>query len=210
MLPSLYQRLIEMAYDQELSHSEIAIRLGQPLGTVKSRIRRALAMLRTYAREPEMSRDASPSWLEPASEALTTVDADARGAAAFVVPLPCVSVLIVDDDHETVRLVSAALRKFGLRPRTCTSAQEGLAALEESWPDVLISDLNMPGEDGYSLITKARALARDKGRDIRAAAFTSWATEDERSRALIAGFEMFINKPVHPLALVAAVARLSR
>lgn len=209
MLPPLHQRLIEMAYDQELSHTDIAKQLGQPLGTVKSRIRRALAMLRTFASQLESSAEpANGFWLVPVSEAFTTVEADADDLDRCLPPN--LSVLVVDDDDETVKLVSAVLRKFGLRPRTCTSAQEGIAALQGSWPDVLISDLNMPDEDGYSLIGKARALARDSGRHLPAAAFTSWASEHERSRALIAGFDVFINKPVHPLALVSAVARLSR
>jgi len=207
MLPPMHRQLIEMAYDQEMSHTDIAKQLRQPLGTIKSRIRQAHAMLRALAGQLESDADAdTTSWLEPASEAFTTVEADAGEPRA---PLRDLNVLVVDDDEETARLVSAVLRKFGLRPEARTSAKDGLAALRESWPDVMISDLNMPEEDGYSLIGKARAMAAAEGRCLRAAAFTSWASEQERSRALVAGFDLYINKPVHPLALVAAVATLS-
>ena len=64
-------------------------------------------------------------------------------------------------------------------------------------------------EDAF-LIEKARGIAEDCGRRLRAAAFTSWASEEERSRALVAGFDLFINKPVHPLALISAITTLSR
>jgi RNA polymerase sigma-70 factor (ECF subfamily) len=211
MLPATHRQLIEMAYDKEMSHREIATHLGQPLGTVKSRIRQALAMLRTFVSQLKSDSPAAQnSWLAPGSQALTTAEPDAAAVDDHTGQLPCLKVLIVDDDVETVKLVSAVLRKFGLRPETRTSAREGLAALHDSWPDVMIFDLNMPDEDGYSLIGKARVLASQDGRRLRAAAFTSWGTEHERSRALIAGFDVFINKPVHPLALVSAVARLSR
>lgn len=206
-LPPMHRQLIEMAYDQELSHSDIAKRLGQPLGTVKSRIKQAQVMLRTFAgqMEPDVEADGS-SWLTPGSQAFTTIET----GDVSMRQLPRPTVLVVDDDEETVRLVSAVLKKFQLHAETRTSARDGLKALEESWPDVMISDLNMPEEDGYSLIGKARAMATQQGRRLRAAAFTSWASEQERSRALIAGFDLYINKPVHPLALISAVSTLSQ
>ena len=210
-LPALHRELIEMAYDRELSHSDIARRLGQPLGTVKSRIRQALAMLRTFAAEvaPDSNPNA-PSWLIPSSQAFTTVDAEAETIGDKGRPAHRLTVLVVDDDRETVKLVSAVLRKFHVDAEARTSAREGLRALEKAWPDVVISDLNMPDEDGYSMIGKARLIATEKGKRLRAAAFTSWASEQERSRALIAGFDLYINKPIHPLALMSAVIALSQ
>lgn len=208
-LPPMHRRLIEMVYDREMSHSAIAKRLHQPLGTVKSRIRQALTMLRTFSREMDSGAHCDgASWLTPATQAFTTIEADAGVHDASQVSR--VNVLVVDDDVETVRVVSAVLRKFQVHAETRTSAKDGLAALEASWPDVMISDLNMPVEDGYALIGKARAIAAHRGQRLRAAAFTSWASEHERSRALLAGFDLFINKPVHPLALIAAVAALAR
>lgn len=209
-LRPMHRRLIEMAYDRELSHSDIAKRLNQPLGTVKSRIRQALGLLRTFAAEMDPGRESGPqSWLAPASEAFTTFD-PAVTREACVPQIPNLKVLVVDDDEETVRLVSAVLRRFKVHAETRTSAKAGLKALEDSWPDVLISDLNMPEEDGYSLIGKARAIAAERGQRLRSAAFTSWGSEHERSRALLAGFDAYLHKPVHPLALISAVATLTR
>ncbi len=210
-LSPTHRQLIEMAYDEDLSHSDIARRLGQPLGTVKSRIRQALTMLRAFATQSESSADDDGStWLAPVSQAFTTAETEPRASDTGTCQMPRLKVLVVDDDEETVRLVSAVLRKFAWHADARTSAKDGLAALEETWPDVLILDLNMPEEDGYSLIGKARVMAERRGQRLRAAAFTSWASEQERSRALIAGFDVYINKPVHPLALVSAVAALGQ
>ena len=210
-LGPMHRQLIELAYNQELSHSDIAKRLGHPLGTVKSRIRQALGLLRAFAADIESVPDSTaPSWLAPVSQALTTADTNMDSGATHLSATRQLKVLVVDDDEETVRLVSAVLRRFKLHAEACTSAKAGLALLDQSWPDVLISDLNMPEEDGYSLIGKARALAAQRGQRLRSAAFTSWASEHERSRALLAGFDLYINKPVHPLALISAVATLTR
>jgi CheY-like chemotaxis protein len=212
-LPPVHRRLIEMAYDLELSHSEIARRLHQPLGTVKSRIRQALIMMRGFGGPNlallQLDPDGACS-VAPASDAFTTVETDAEALHAHMAQRPILSVLVVDDDPETVRLITAVLRKFQMRAEARMTAEQGLAALEESWPDVMISDLNMPEEDGYSLIGKARAMANERGLPLRAAAFTSWSSEHERSRALLAGFDLYINKPVHPVALISAIATLSR
>lgn len=160
-LSPMHRQLIEMAYDQELSHSDIAKRLGHPLGTVKSRIRQALGLLRAFADEIESVPDfTTSSWLGPVSKALTTVDTTVDSGATHLTPTRQLKVLVVDDDEETVRLVSAVLRRFKLHAEARTSAKAGLASLDQSWPDVLISDLNMPEEDGYSFIGKARTDGR--------------------------------------------------
>ena len=112
---------------------------------------------RLVAREGALS-EAGAASDESLSHLLTGEKLDSgAGRSACCRHCTSLSVLVVDDDDETVKLVSAVLRKFGLRPRACTSAQEGVAALQASWPDVLISDLNMPGEDGYSLNDRERS-----------------------------------------------------
>jgi CheY-like chemotaxis protein len=76
-------------------------------------------------------------------------------------------------------------------------------------PDVLMSDIAMPGEDGYSLISKVRSLPREEGGDIPAAAFSAYARDEDRKRALDAGYQMHIAKPVSSGQLVTMIARLA-
>jgi CheY-like chemotaxis protein len=90
-----------------------------------------------------------------------------------------------------------------------TSASEALAALSQFKPNLLISDIGMPGEDGYSLIQRIRSLPAKLGGQIPAAALTAFAGESERNRALTAGFQIHISKPVEPAELVAAVVKLA-
>lgn len=88
------------------------------------------------------------------------------------------------------------------------SAGEALAALEEMRPDLLISDIGMPGEDGYGLIRKVRALPAGCGGKIPAIALTAYARTEDRLRALRAGYQMHISKPVELAELVAVMASL--
>ena len=89
------------------------------------------------------------------------------------------------------------------------SAREALGALELGRPDILVSDIGMPGEDGYSLIEKVRALDARHGRRIPAVALTAYAGPEDRQRALSAGYELHVPKPVAPEDLVTALAALS-
>lgn len=82
--------------------------------------------------------------------------------------------------------------------------------LLETWQlDILISDIGMPVEDGYSLIRRIRALPAEKGGKVRAIALTAYAREEDRIRAISAGFHMHVSKPIDPLHLVAVVANLA-
>ena len=89
------------------------------------------------------------------------------------------------------------------------SAAAALAAIEQEAFDVLISDIGMPHEDGYSLIAKVRALGKERGGEIPAAALTAYAAEEDRIRVLQAGFQIHVPKPISPAELVAIVASLS-
>ena len=82
--------------------------------------------------------------------------------------------------------------------------------LAEEVPDVIVSDIGMPGEDGYDLIKKVRALPDDRGGATPAAALTAYARAEDRRRALNAGYSIHVPKPVEPAELVAVVASLSR
>ena len=90
-----------------------------------------------------------------------------------------------------------------------SSSEEALEAIGRERPDVLLSDIEMPGEDGHSLIRKVRALPPDRGRDIPAAALTAYARGEDRQKALLAGFQAHVSKPVPPAELTAVIAELA-
>jgi CheY-like chemotaxis protein len=94
--------------------------------------------------------------------------------------------------------------------RTASSADEAIKQLEGRQPDVLVSDIGMPGEDGYALIRRVRSLAREQGGQVPALALTAFARSDDRRRAIGAGFHMHLAKPVEPDELVTVVASLAK
>src|SRR6266851_316705 len=118
-------------------------------------------------------------------------------------------VLIVDDEADALQIISTVIAQTGAEVKTCESAHEALQMLEEWRPDVLMSDIGMPGEDGYSLINKVRSLPAERGGQTPAAAFTAYARDEDRNRALAAGYQMHLAKPVSSGQLVAMIARLA-
>jgi signal transduction histidine kinase/CheY-like chemotaxis protein len=118
-------------------------------------------------------------------------------------------VLVVDDEMDTRQLISHSVTRRGAEVKTCGSAREALELLEQWRPDVLLSDIGMPGEDGYSLISKVRALPPERGGHTPAAAFTAYAREEDRERALAAGYQMHIAKPISSDDLVATLGQLA-
>jgi CheY-like chemotaxis protein len=162
-----------------------------------------------------------------------TVDADSRGegqGATFTVRLPLMlaetrepraeappavdlrglQVLVVDDDPETRDLVATALRGVGALVRTAENVMDALADVGLHPPSVIVSDIEMPGEDGYQLIRRLRALAPEHGGMIPAAALTAHARPEEVKRALDAGFQRHLPKPAAPDEIARAVAALAR
>jgi CheY-like chemotaxis protein len=119
-------------------------------------------------------------------------------------------VLVVDDNADTLELVSFMLEEYGTEVITAASATEAIEAIAQFNPNILISDIAMPGIDGYSLIRKVRTLSSERGGQIPAIALTAYASEEERSRLLDSGFQMHIAKPVDPAKLVAVVANLAQ
>jgi CheY-like chemotaxis protein len=117
-------------------------------------------------------------------------------------------ILIVDDELDALEYFSAVLRHCGGEVVAVTSAREALAALDQSVPDVLISDIGMPGEDGYALIQKVRARPAERGGRVPAVALTAYARSEDRMRALAAGFQMHLPKPCEPQELTMIVASL--
>jgi signal transduction histidine kinase/CheY-like chemotaxis protein len=118
-------------------------------------------------------------------------------------------VLVVDDEPDARQIITTLIQRTGAEVMACESAHEALEALEKWHPDVLMSDIGMPGEDGYSLINKVRSLPADRGGDVPAAAFTAYAREEDRQRALDAGYQMHIAKPISSGQLVAMIAHLA-
>jgi signal transduction histidine kinase/ActR/RegA family two-component response regulator len=145
------------------------------------------------------------------SGAVSSRNASGPSEAADPIGLPLhgVSVLVVDDDEDTLQVVTAHLESHHAVVRTASSAAEAFELLQREHVDVLISDVAMPGEDGYALIKKVRALGRPEVASIPAAALTAFAREEDRQRAIQAGFQLHLVKPIDPGALVAAIATLA-
>lgn len=119
------------------------------------------------------------------------------------------TVLVVDDEADTRELIREVLRECGSEVITSRSVAEALVALEQHRPDILVSDLGMPDEDGYSLISKIRSLPAEKGGQIPAAALTAYARAEDRMRVLRSGFQFHLPKPVDSAELVTVVASLA-
>jgi len=124
------------------------------------------------------------------------------------VSLRDVHVLVVDDDEESRELASLVLTNAGAETRTAPSAREAMALLEEWPPDVLVSDLEMPEEDGFSLLRRARRASLLRNRKLPALALTAYGRSEDRVRVLAAGFNLHLAKPADPTELVLAVASL--
>ena len=119
-----------------------------------------------------------------------------------------VRILVVDDEPQASEMFAAILERAGASVVAARSAQEALALLEASPPDVLLSDIEMPSEDGYSLVQKARALDRSGYGRLLTVAVTAYARPEDRRRSLEAGFDWHVTKPVDPFELVPAIAAL--
>ena len=119
-------------------------------------------------------------------------------------------VLVVDDQADARDLVATILERCGAQITTAASAHEAFEALQRGTFDVLLADIEMPGEDGLSLIRKVRSLSSQQGGTIPAAALTAYASAQDRLRSLEAGFQMHLAKPVQPADLTASVASLAR
>ncbi|HEX8720951.1 MAG TPA: ATP-binding protein [Pyrinomonadaceae bacterium] len=132
---------------------------------------------------------------------------EAEGRAG-VEGLTGVRVLVVDDEQDTRRLISTVIAQSGAEVTACASAGEALVKLKTWRPHILMSDFGMPGEDGYALIEKVRALPAERGGRTPAAALTAYARDEDRRRALAAGYQLHISKPFSPGDLIAAVADL--
>ncbi len=121
-----------------------------------------------------------------------------------------VRVLVVDDEEDARLLLETTLSQYGADVTIASSAAEALQAIERTLPDVLLSDVGMPHEDGYSLIRRLRARPAAAGGDIPAVAITAYASANDRLAALSAGYQAHVAKPFEPREIAALVAQLGR
>jgi CheY-like chemotaxis protein/nitrogen-specific signal transduction histidine kinase len=124
--------------------------------------------------------------------------------------LTAVTVLVVDDEPDARELVRRLLEDCGATVHTAGSADEAVAALRSRAVSVMVSDIGMPAVDGYELIRRVRALPEKDRAAVPAAAVTAFARPEDRMRAMLAGYDLHLAKPIEPVELVVAVAALAR
>ncbi|HVF56518.1 MAG TPA: PAS domain-containing protein [Pyrinomonadaceae bacterium] len=145
------------------------------------------------------------------AEGFNLLKGDGRADAGPVdaaLSLEGVRVLVVEDQPDARELLSVLLRQYGARVETSGSAVEAVSALRREKADVLVSDIGMPGEDGYWLIKEVRSLGAHLGGDVPAVALTAYASASDREHAFAAGFHAHVSKPIEPAALISAVAQV--
>jgi len=138
----------------------------------------------------------------------TASESDSNGGGKL--SLKGLRILAIDDEPDVRDMLQTLLEDCGADVLTAASAKEGLAALAAWKPHVLISDIGMPVEDGYSLIQRIRALSPEQGADVPAIALTGYVRVEERMRALEAGYQMFVPKPVETNELISIIDDLCR
>lgn len=143
-------------------------------------------------------------------EARSTQGVDRNQVSPVPQLLSGVNVLLVDDDSDTLTLMTTALTRRHANVTAVSSAGEAIQAISRKRPDVLVSDIAMPDEDGYGLIEKVRLLENGAAPTIPAVAITAYAKEEDRERALSAGFQIYLAKPVELTELISVVARAAR
>ena len=119
-------------------------------------------------------------------------------------------ILAVDDEIDATAVTAAILVSAGAEVKTAASVSQAMDLMKQWRPDVLISDIGMPDEDGYDLIRKVRAQPSDNQRNIPAIALTAFARTRDRLKVLSAGYQMHVPKPIEPLELVTVVASVTK
>jgi CheY-like chemotaxis protein len=151
---------------------------------------------------PKMIDDAAPR-LEPAR----TQSVEAL-AAVGEHPLSGCRVLVVEDDDDARELLAALLKQFGADVDTARSVEGALDVLVRIWPDVLISDIGFAERDGYALIREVRTLETRGRARLPAAAVTAYARQEDSDRALAAGFDRYVSKPIQAKTMIETVREL--
>jgi CheY-like chemotaxis protein len=131
-----------------------------------------------------------------------------RGRTSDKVRLDGVHILLVEDDDDSRKLLGTMLKRYGAKVTSTKSAAEAFDAFSQEVPDLLISDIGMPDEDGYELIRKLRDLPADKGGQTPAIALTGYASRRDREHALAAGYHKHMAKPIEQSEMIGAIASL--
>ncbi|MBD1863046.1 MULTISPECIES: response regulator [Trichocoleus] len=119
-------------------------------------------------------------------------------------------ILVVDDDIDTLFLLSVTLEEYGAEVTTATSVAEAIELFKELHPTLMISDIGLPFEDGFSLIRELRTLEVKRGWQVPAIALTGYAGKETRERALELGFQQYLTKPIFPDVLIEIIVQLLR
>ncbi len=149
----------------------------------------------------------------PEANQLTSTSSKQKHTEVVAIEPPNLSgvrVLLVDDEPDTLEILRIVLSEFGAQVRGELSTAGALKTFLEWKPDVLVSDLGMPNEDGYALIERVRSLTPEQGRDVPAAALTAHVRDEDKTLALAKGYQAHIKKPVDPVTLASAVATLAK
>jgi signal transduction histidine kinase len=121
-----------------------------------------------------------------------------------------VNILVLDDDEEAGNLIALVLSELGADARAVATVSAAVKALRSFPADIVVSDIAMPGEDGYALMRRLRDIEPEIGRPVRAMALTAYGRPEDRTRILASGFEKYIQKPVEPVDLARAISELVR
>ncbi|HTV51757.1 MAG TPA: ATP-binding protein [Steroidobacteraceae bacterium] len=148
----------------------------------------------------------------PLEQGIESPQSPAMSSAAYALDslpkLAGIAVLCVDDEADSLMFCGRLLEDRGARVLLAVDAQQALETLRTERVDILISDIGMPNEDGYYLVTQLRALADARSARIPAIAVTAYARAEDRQRLLLAGYQMHISKPIEPQELIAGIASL--